>query len=92
MTIHSNLIILKIVFFMIGKNVVRITSGDSVIVSDDSIQCDCIVILFSTGSHILCCKRIVGIAVLNGGTQPISEILHFENRIVYCIETYLIHF
>ncbi len=29
--------------------------------------------------------------VLNGGLQPISEILHIEYRIVCCIETYLIH-
>ncbi len=29
--------------------------------------------------------------VQNGGPQAISEILHIEYRIVYCIETYLIH-
>ncbi len=28
--------------------------------------------------------------VLNRSAQPISEILHFENQIVCCIETYFI--
>ncbi len=29
--------------------------------------------------------------IKNGGAQPISEILHIEDRIVYCNETYLKH-